>query len=175
MPNSCAIAQLSADRLQSAFTMAFSDCVGTYGGDGKMTLHELNEATGIKLRTLESYRDGETVPRAHGLLLIMEVLPERFTNRLLAEIGMGGAKRMAPEDIDLHMIASDSAFFTNMFVNHMSDGRIDHIEKEQEIAVLRKAADNLNKFLHRHDAANRDANHDAKDGHVFDLPKRAGA
>lgn len=177
MSNADVIAQLSDDRFQAAFSVAFGDCVGTYGGDGKVTMRELSHQTGIPMRRLESYRDGETVPRAHGLMVIMEVLPARFANRLLAEIGMGGAKKMSPEDIDLHLVASDAANFTSMFVNHMADGRIDHVEKAQEIAVLRKVSENLNNLLHAHDAAEREATKagKGKKSNVTQMAKRAGA
>ena len=147
MPNVPMIAHLSADRFQVAFSAAFGDCVGTYDGDGKMTLAEVSAATGIKPRTLESYRDGECCPRGHGLMVLMEVLPARFTNRLLGEIGMGGARKMSPEEIDQHVVVSDAVNYTQMFVEHMADGRIDHIEQIEAIKAGRRMQENLSRWL----------------------------
>lgn len=171
MPNSPVVAHLYAEPFQVAFSAAFADCVGAYGGDGKITIAELSAATGIKTRTLEAYRDGETVPRGLVLFQLMEVLPARFTNRLLALIGMGGARKMSPEEIDFHQVAQGAAEYTSAFVAHMADGRIDHIEKIEEIALARKLRDNLEHFLMAHDAPK--TNKPGKDN-VAELPKRAG-
>ncbi|PKR57476.1 hypothetical protein [Thalassospira lohafexi] len=173
MPKSPLVAHLYTEPFQVAFSAAFGDCVGTYGGDGKITLSELSDATGIKTRTLEAYRDGETAPRGLVLFQLMEVLPARFTNRLLAQIGMGGARKMSPEEIDFHQIAQGAAEYTSAFVNHMSDGRIDHVEKIEEVDLARKLHDNLGQFLLRHDgpksADQTDARTDAKTSKIVKM------
>lgn len=171
MPNHATIAQFSADRFQVVFSAAFGDCVGTYGGEGKMTIADLADATGIKPRTLEAYRDGEMMPRGSVLFVLMGVLPPRFANRLLAEIGLGGARKMTPEQIDFHNVAAKASEYSNLFVQHMSDGRIDHIEQIEEINLARKMHDVLGRFLHSVDAPKIPGD----DGKVTKLAKRAGA
>ncbi|KZC99722.1 MULTISPECIES: hypothetical protein [unclassified Thalassospira] len=172
MPNVPVIAHLCSDRFQVAFSAAFGDCVGTYGGDDKITINDLSAATGIKKGTLEAYRDGQFVPRGFVLFQLMEVLPARFTNRLLALIGMGGARKMSPEEIDFHQVAQGAAEYTNAFVAHMADGRIDHVEQIEEIELARKLRDNLEHFLLAHDGPKTGK---GDGGKVTNLPKRAGA
>ncbi|WP_417624989.1 hypothetical protein [Paremcibacter congregatus] len=178
MPNIPMIAHLSADRFQVAFSAAFGDCVGTYDGDGKMTLAEVSAATGIKPRNLEAYRDGETMPRGFGLFQLMEVLPERFTNRLLGEISMGGSRKMSPEEIDQHMIVCDAANYTKMFVDHMADGRIDHIEEIEAVKAGRRMYENLGRWLLSVDAPKESVKGKGKGkggAKISTLPNRAGA
>ncbi|MFH1806860.1 MAG: helix-turn-helix transcriptional regulator [Pseudomonadota bacterium] len=149
MPKSRGIAHRSTpvgyDRFQAEFTTAFCAHVGTYAREGKaMTLAQLAAALRKSPRTVEAWRDGETVPRGADLWGIMAVLPPSFTNRLLALIGLGGAQAMSGPDIDLHMLAADTAHYVAVHAGHMADGRIDHRERlveEQRLRLLRDQID----------------------------------
>jgi len=170
MSNTDAIAQLSVEKFQGAFSEAFADCVGTYHGDGKITIADLSACTGIKTRTLESYRDHESGPSGHKLMVLMEALGPRFTNRLLAKVGMGGAREMSPEEIGFHDVAEGAASYCQTFIRAMADNRIDHIERPELLKLARAMQDNLTRFLH-----NEDCTKPAKPRcTVTDLPKRAG-
>lgn len=94
------------DLFQAVFTAAFRDHVGTYDAEGKaITLSDLAREIGKKPRTIEAWRDGETVPRGADLLALQAVLPASFTNRLLALAGLGGAYEMSPKGVAFQEIA----------------------------------------------------------------------
>lgn len=162
------------DLFQAVFTAAFRDHVGTYDAEGKaITLSDLAREIGKKPRTIEAWRDGETVPRGADLLALQAVLPASFTNRLLALAGLGGAYEMSPEGIAFQEIAQGAANYTEMFIRHMDDGRVDHMEKAETMRWAQQMHNRLGRLLHAADCP--DAPAGARDGHVFDLPKRAGA
>ncbi|WP_296988156.1 hypothetical protein [Thalassospira sp. UBA1131] len=165
-----------AELFQAVFTSAFHDHVGTYQSEGKaMTLAEVARAIGKenKVRTVEAWRDGETVPRGADLFAVMAVLPVSFSNRLLSLIGIGGAKEMSPEEISFQEVAHAAASCTEMFIRHMEDGRVDHMEKAEQMRWARQMRDRLDKVLHGHDAPGKSGS--TGKGNVAALPKRAGA
>ncbi|MBC05693.1 hypothetical protein [Thalassospira sp.] len=172
MSNDDANAHLTAEKFQGAFSAAFAANVGTYQGDGKITIKDLAARTGIKTRTLEGYRDHDCGPSGHKLMVLMDALPPRFANQILAMIGMGGAKQMTPEEISFHEVAEGAASYTAMFLNFMADGRIDHVERPELVKVARRMHDNLASFLHANDAPK--TNKPGK-GNVAELPKRGAA
>ena len=128
---------IAHETLQAVFTAAFRRVVGTYQNQNKaITLAELARRTGIKGRTLEAYRDGETLPSAINLVRIQAALPASFTNEIIGLAGFGNAKRMTGREIDLHGIHAQVAEVVARHAAHMSDGRLDHREIAVEIDLL---------------------------------------
>ncbi|PKR54438.1 helix-turn-helix transcriptional regulator [Thalassospira marina] len=129
--------QIAHETLQAVFTTAFRRAVGTYQNQNKaITLAELARQTGIKARTLEAYRDGESLPSAINLVRIQGALPASFSNEIIALAGLGDAKRMTGREIDLHGINAQVAEFVATHAQHMADGRIDHAEMAVEMDLI---------------------------------------
>ncbi|WP_417844810.1 helix-turn-helix domain-containing protein [Thalassospira sp.] len=139
---------IAHETLQAVFTAAFRRVVGTYQNQNKaVTLAELARRTGIKGRTLEAYRDGETLPSAINLVRIQAALPASFTNEIIALAGFGNAKRMSGREIDLHGINAQVAEFVATHAQHMADGRLDHMEIALEIDLAAAIHSLLGDFL----------------------------
>ncbi len=139
---------IAHETLQAVFTTAFRRVVGTYQNQNKaITLADLARRTGIKSRTLEAYRDGETLPLAINLVRIQAALPASFTNEIIALAGFGNAKRMTGREIDLHGINAQVSEFVATHAQHMADGRLDHMEIAAEMDLLAAVHSLLGDFL----------------------------
>lgn len=117
---------LSEDLIKDRFSWVFRSYVGKRR---KFSVEELAELTGINSRTIESYRAGDTCPSLWNLLRICKVMPDSFTNELLAFADMTGAHNVdgeamtAPELLDL--LVREAAWFTDA----LKDGVFCHVER----------------------------------------------
>lgn len=149
---------IAHETVQAVFTSAFRRHVGTYEAENKaMTLADLAKAARIKRRTLEAYRDGETLPGMVNLLAIMGHLPATFSNEIYALAGLGKAERLSPGAVTIHQAMAHAGAVLSQHVQHMADGRLDHREAAKDIDAMHHLLDTLHQAI-------------ATDGNVHEFP-----
>lgn len=90
-------------------------------------LEAIARMTKINLRVVRAHRDGDMHVKDFHLIAYMRALPVAFTNDVLREAGMGGARKLAavcPRKV-LAKITGTSA----VLADALQDNRIDHIER----------------------------------------------
>lgn len=112
-------------------------------GRGKLYSYQgLSEATGIAVRTLESYVQGST-PGLGALLSLCQVLGPSFTSDVLSPAGMTAQPASESEAEHMRVVGLMGAL-TAEIAEAQADGHIDH----QERARMRPFAQQLSEALH---------------------------
>lgn len=139
------VKEISTDLVVERFCTAFRKYVGPHK---KFGITEFAEYTGISIRTIRSYHQGEHSPDYHKLLKIILAIDEpNFTNQLLEIVGYGWVKRLDSKeeyevsDILVHLLETSTEM-----VKHNADGKIDHREKIQQKETLGKLIPKLQEY-----------------------------
>jgi hypothetical protein len=128
---------IAHEAVQSVFTGAFRRHVGTYDAENKaITLKALSKGGVIKPRTLECYRDGESLPGMVNFLTIARFLPATFSNEILALAGLGKAEKLSPGSVTIHQAMAHAAEVLAQHSQHMADGILDHREAKQDLEAM---------------------------------------
>lgn len=101
----------------------------------------LSDATGIPLRTLESYVQGAT-PGLSALLTLCSVLGPSFTSDVLRPCGQV-AREGSPDDAQHMQVVASMAGLTGMIADALTDGKVDHREHAQMQPVAAELIDAL--------------------------------
>ncbi|RCK40465.1 hypothetical protein [Thalassospira xiamenensis] len=134
MPN---ITPIAHETVQAVFTAAFRRHVGSYDAENKaITIADLSKATRIKRRTLEAYRDGETLPGMVNLIAIMAHLPATFANEIHALAGIGKAEKLSPGAVTIHQAMAHASAVLAQHADHMADGILDHREAKKDLDAM---------------------------------------
>lgn len=111
-----------------------------------MTDEQAADLLGVDVRTLQSWRLGETAPCLYKFIRLCRLFGEPFANEFLGHAGL----RSEPvhEGDGCHFHANRrivSAAFT--FANALDDGHVDHVEERDLIQAVRDLIDFLPGFL----------------------------
>ena len=143
----CDLAAIDLAACQDVLGRALSVHVGRGRG---WSVAALGLATGIKMRSIESWRAGEATPSMHALMRLMAALGPAFANRLIALAALGGAHELGDGTSSLALNAKATSL-SALIGAHMEDGRIDHCELAAEIEPVRALHAACGGFLSAHD------------------------
>lgn len=99
----------------------------------------LAEASGVKARTIKSYRVEGKEPSLSNALSLAVVIGPRALNPVLALIGYVAKPLDEPDAMQPMQIAADAMAQLSVIASAAADGRIDHVEEPG----VRAAADTL--------------------------------
>ena len=106
------------------------------------------QAVGVQRRTLDSWLREERKPEFHKVLAVMSVLGPEFADEVLELAGLNGTKRIDGFD--------DNAFVLNKNLGHAvaamsdalaDDGKVDHLEKQQMLPIMRELSAQLSGWI----------------------------
>lgn len=130
--------EITHDAALDVFRAAFMRRVGV----GKMSYSDLHEATGLRVRTLKSWRDGQSMPQLDSWLRLCRVFGPAFTSECLHLIGQGGVDAIEPTRSDAPGCCADLARQLGEITDRLRDGVFDHADKAavgpQLIALARE-------------------------------------
>lgn len=128
---------ITHDTALDVFRAAYMRRVGLRG----MGFGELSDLTGIQVRTLKSWRDGQAMPHMDSLLKLCAVFGPEFTSEILTVVGQGGVENIAAaEQVDAVCTAADLVDVTNQIMGRLRDGVFDHRDKAVVGPLLLKLA-----------------------------------
>jgi len=117
------------------FRRAYMRQVGV--GAEKLSYSELQDRTGILVRTLKSWRDGEAMPQVDNLLKLCSVFGPSFTDEILMLIGQGGVENIeAASHSDPICTVADLVGVTSEITDRMRDGNFCYRDKAQVAPML---------------------------------------
>jgi len=124
------------------FRAAYLRRVGV--GAGRMSYGDLADATGVQVRTLKSWRDGQAMPHLDSWLKICLVFGPEFTSETLRVIGQGGVENIDPDArSDVHECVADLAAQLGEITDRLRDGVFCHRDKAQVAPQLLTLAHKL--------------------------------
>lgn len=113
--------------------------LNVYIGPGRLyPVEVIASGIGANADTVRRWLRGESCPEWPNLSALQAILPEEFTNALLAPAGLTGARRIDGDTTDgetLREITEAAA----VLAKAMADGRIDHTERPAVTQELREA------------------------------------
>ncbi|MFX4223568.1 MAG: hypothetical protein ACMVO3_22850 [Thalassobaculum sp.] len=120
MSNDLGITQdVAIKRMRGAIRLAIPDAARR---------RHVSEVTGIPVRTLESYGNGEAAPTLVNFLLLARVLGAAFVTDVLSPAGLQ-VSRLEPGSIDPHELLTASLTNAAALSAALDDGRLDHRER----------------------------------------------
>jgi len=120
--------EITHDACSSAFRVAFIRRVGV--GTGKVSYRELEDATGIPVRTLKSYQEGPKMPCALNEKILAAFFGPAFASELLAPAGLGGVEWIErAESVSAIGAAADLSRVVSELTERLLDGRFCHRDR----------------------------------------------
>ncbi|MBO6510141.1 MAG: helix-turn-helix transcriptional regulator [Roseibium sp.] len=130
----------------------FHDAMSLYVGQGRRwSCAAVADATGIALRTVESYRSGQATPTIEKYQSLCTVLGPAFFAATIAHMPYE-VRSTDPGDITPQELLSQTLKFSARLAKFLEDGRIDHRERPEFRERARELVDRLNAALADHDA-----------------------
>ena len=109
--------------------MSFQDAMMAYVGRRKeFSIEQLSEETGIKARTLISYRDGHAEPPLRNFTAIMKAMPDGFKLMALKETGIIFVESAGPSEVCIGTLHYQVSRLTMDISEIRADGIVDHRE-----------------------------------------------
>ncbi|MCR9236180.1 MAG: hypothetical protein NXI17_05870 [Alphaproteobacteria bacterium] len=106
----------------------FHDAMRLFVGQGRRwSCASVSEATGIALRTVESYRSGQATPTIEKYQSLCAVLGQAFFAATIEHLSYE-VKSTDPTDITPQRLLSEALEFSAHLSRFLEDGRIDHTE-----------------------------------------------
>ena len=129
--------ELTHETALHAFRVAFMRRVGQQG----MSYGDLSDKTGIQVRTLKSWRDGQAMPHLGNWLKLCGVFGPDFASECLHVVGLGGVEAIRDTPVDVPGCVADLAEQINNITHRLLDGSFCHRDKaETGPQLLRLAA-----------------------------------
>jgi hypothetical protein len=129
-------------------TERFADCFRLFVGQGKRySCEAVADSTGISLRDVRAYQQGQMTPPLHKLLRLIAVLPSSFANMLLEPAGKGGVHEITPVTIDGFELQYRLASKLEVLAEQLRDGKHDHRERREFKVQALDATHDLNAFI----------------------------
>ena len=116
------------------FRRAFMHHVGQ--GVGKMSCSDLSDKTGIQVRTLKSWRDGQSMPHWGNVLKLGAVFGPVFVSEILSVIGQGGVDYIQPRHSSPLSTVADLMVVTSEITERLRDGVFDNRDKAKTAPLL---------------------------------------
>lgn len=112
----------------NVFRLAFARRVGV--GETKASYGDLQDNTGIPIRTLKSWHDGQAMPHIDNLLKLCVVFGPDFTTEILVVAGQGGVENLEiDEQVNAMGTAADLVKMTNEITERLRDGVFCHRDR----------------------------------------------
>ena len=125
-----------------------------YVGRGQpYSAESLAEATGIPERTIRSYQMGHATPGLTNLLALIRCLGGVFAGAILEDAGVAAVLVRDDLDADPRELATLKAESLARLVAALEDGRIDHTEAPELLALARRLMPMLAAFVRHHGSA----------------------
>ena len=107
----------------------FHDAMRLFVGQGRRwSCAAVSEATGIALRTVESYRSGQATPTIEKYQSLCAVLGQAFFSATIDHMSYD-VRSTDPGEITPQQLLSEALEFSTHLAKFLEDGRIDHIER----------------------------------------------
>lgn len=120
MSNDFGITQdVALKRLKAAIRLAIPDAARR---------RHVSEVTGVPIRTLESYGNGEAAPTLVNFLLLGKALGAAFVTDVMSPTGLQ-VSRLEPGSIDPHELLTATLRNAAALSAALDDGRLDHRER----------------------------------------------
>lgn len=117
----------------------FHDAMRLFVGQGRRwSCASVAEASGIALRTVESYRSGQATPTIEKYQSLCAVLGQAFFAATIEHMAYE-VRTTDPMDVTPQQILSEALDFSAHLSKFLEDGRIDHIERpelKERVGVL---------------------------------------
>ena len=141
---------LKAKEINEALvTKRFASAFGMHVGRGKaLTVEQFCQITGFESRSVGGWIRGESSPYLFRFLSIASVLPPPFLNQVIEISGLHGAYE-TEGTCDSYMILSKAAHLVAKISTDAEDGKIDHIERSEQVPLARELHALLGKFLEK--------------------------
>ena len=141
---------LTHQTVQDVFRAAFMRRVGV--GDTRTSYGDLQDATGIPVRTLKSWREGAAMPHLDNFLKLAAVFGPDFTSEFLRVIGQGGVEHIdQAEAVNAHECAADLAGVLSDITERLRDGKFCYRDRAavapQLLALAHKAEEQAKAML----------------------------
>lgn len=125
----------------------FHDAMRLFVGQGRRwSCAAVAEATGIALRTVESYRSGQATPTIEKYQSLCIVLGPAFFAATIAHMPYE-IRSTDPADITPQALLTETLGFGARLAEFLEDGRIDHREAPEFRERARELVDRLNAAL----------------------------
>ena len=128
----------------------FHDAMLLFVGQGRRwSCVAVAAATGIALRTVESYRSGQATPTIEKYQSLCSVLGQAFFAATIEHLPYE-IRSSDPNDITPQVLLSEALEFSTHLAKFLEDGRIDHTERpqlRQRIGALAEQLSALEAFL----------------------------
>jgi hypothetical protein len=119
------IDDLTHETILHHFRLAFMRRVGGRG----MPFAELADKTGLQVRTLKAWRDGQTMPHLGNWLTLCAVLGADFASETLHIVGMGGVEPVDVGHSNAPQCVAELAEQVNNITHRLVDGKFCHSDK----------------------------------------------
>ena len=124
-----------------------------YVGRGRpYSAESLAEATGIPERTIRSYQMGDATPGLANLLALIRCLGGVFAAACLEDAGVAAVLMQDDLEADPRELATAQAESLAKLVAALEDGRIDHTEAPELLALARRLMPMLAAFVRQYGA-----------------------
>jgi transcriptional regulator with XRE-family HTH domain len=128
----------------------FHDAMRLFVGQGRRwSCASVSEATGIALRTVESYRSGQATPTIEKYQSLCAVLGQAFFEATIEHMSYKVWSN-DPDDITPQQLLTEAVEFSAHLSKFLEDGRIDHTERpelRQRIGEIAEQLANLDAYL----------------------------
>lgn len=128
------------------FRVAFIRRVGV--GRNRMSYGDLSDATGIQVRTLKSWHDGQAMPHLDNWLKLCVVFGTDFTSETLRVIGQGGVDSLELTEVNVPRALDDLVDTAHEITKRLRDGVFDHIDRAETAPLLLKLSRELEQQAH---------------------------
>lgn len=109
----------------------FHDAMRLFAGQGRRwSCASVSEATGIALRTVESYRSGQATPTIEKYQSLCAVLGQGFFAATIEHMPYD-VRSTDPADITPQQLLSEALEFSTHLAKFLEDGRICHVERPE--------------------------------------------
>jgi len=128
--------EITSEVVQPRYAQYLKDWVGK---TRKMTVCKAAELSGVKKRTLESYRNEGVMPPFDVMLRLWSVVDEpRFVNDCLEMAGFTGAHRIEGGEVCPIGVGADISKFLSELLERVRDGEFCHVDRAEMRPLLRE-------------------------------------
>lgn len=128
----------------------FHDAMRLFVGQGRRwSCASVSEATGIALRTVESYRSGQATPTIEKYQSLCAVMGQAFFAATIEHMPYD-VRSTDPTDITPQQLLSEALEFSAHLAKFLEDGRICHVERpelQQRVGELSEQLAALEAYL----------------------------
>lgn len=128
------------------FRVAFIRRVGV--GRHRMSYGDLSDATGIQVRTLKSWHDGQAMPHLDNWLKLCVVFGTDFTSETLRVINQGGVDSLEVAEVNVTGTLDDLVDTAHEITLRLRDGVFDHVDRIETAPLLLKLSRALEEQAH---------------------------